>query len=624
MTMDRTLGWNPVRGAVLGLCLMASATALAADPVPVAHYSLSKDMQADVLEDGSLLLRPNSFAESILVGGLDSLVDTRRRRGGRTDQQSWVGKAREGQVGGHRGFSSLADDDQDGLVDEDPLDGRDNDGDGLVDEDFAAISDLMTALSLTHGQGEAQLEFMQWAGPRLKNALFLGLSATHELAGVNLPNYHLESTGQPWRETDLFNRHHDLAGHFQTREGTAFVVAVESSAPDGDLTDPSALNPLDGPTVTWLGVMVLNPEREGPGSRHLRPGLDDHRLSLPLTAEPLALVVVTAPTWLQLNRLLLDAQDVYDGVSDPVSNRQARWIVSPLCSRCRLESSGEYSATLEADGSLSLALDLQDGGACLLDPDLFQLADQSLGRPDEMVWVPLQGSRATLDWAALNRTDDPNLWNEPSDPYGMLGLMVGHKTAGRLVFRFGNPAGEGRRWPDEDIPLLLSGVWQDGRPFVTEAQLVRDQGILAETEVEPSVSGWDSPVKGDDDNRLSLSAALLDGWPNPFRDQITIEFKVPSSLGETFDFENFEEVPEDLDLSAPMDWSGGQPSVSVKVYSINGQELVSLQQGVLSEGLYTVTWNGTDSYGRQVASGTYFCKLQLDDMSVTRRLVFIR
>ena len=32
-----------------------------------------------------------------------------------------------------------ADDDRDGLEDEDPLDGRDNDGDGLIDEDFAVV-----------------------------------------------------------------------------------------------------------------------------------------------------------------------------------------------------------------------------------------------------------------------------------------------------------------------------------------------------------------------------------------------------------------------------------------------------------------------------------------------------
>src|SRR5260221_12273855 len=45
--------------------------------------------------------------------------------------------ARAGQGGSLWPF----DDDQDGKVDEDPLDGRDNDGDGRVDEDFGVVAD---------------------------------------------------------------------------------------------------------------------------------------------------------------------------------------------------------------------------------------------------------------------------------------------------------------------------------------------------------------------------------------------------------------------------------------------------------------------------------------------------
>jgi len=49
----------------------------------------------------------------------------------------------EGAQSGNRLPSPAADDDRDGLVDEDPLDGLDNDGDGAIDEDFAAISNQM-------------------------------------------------------------------------------------------------------------------------------------------------------------------------------------------------------------------------------------------------------------------------------------------------------------------------------------------------------------------------------------------------------------------------------------------------------------------------------------------------
>ncbi len=52
-------------------------------------------------------------------------------------------QTREQATGGARRPSPNADDDRDGKIDEDWLDGRDNDGDGRIDEDFAAISNQM-------------------------------------------------------------------------------------------------------------------------------------------------------------------------------------------------------------------------------------------------------------------------------------------------------------------------------------------------------------------------------------------------------------------------------------------------------------------------------------------------
>ena len=61
------------------------------------------------------------------------------------DPVDTIYEAFEGATGGDRpGFSSSGgDDDGDGLIDEDPLNGKDDDGDGLIDEDFAGISQQM-------------------------------------------------------------------------------------------------------------------------------------------------------------------------------------------------------------------------------------------------------------------------------------------------------------------------------------------------------------------------------------------------------------------------------------------------------------------------------------------------
>ncbi|NCQ34440.1 hypothetical protein GW813_05035, partial [bacterium] len=45
------------------------------------------------------------------------------------------------------------------------------------------------------------------------------------------------------------------------------------------------------------------------------------------------------------------------------------------------------------------------------------------------------------------------------------------------------------------------------------------------------------------------------------------------------------------------------------------------QQGA---GEFVVQWDGSDNFGRPVASGPYLCKLQMDDLNLTRRLIYVR
>lgn len=71
------------------------------------------------------------------------------------DPRDVIYRAREGVRGGRRAPHPRADDDGDGLVDEDWLNGRDDDGDGRIDEDFAAISDQMFSFWYTDDQPSA-------------------------------------------------------------------------------------------------------------------------------------------------------------------------------------------------------------------------------------------------------------------------------------------------------------------------------------------------------------------------------------------------------------------------------------------------------------------------------------
>jgi len=71
------------------------------------------------------------------------------------DPVDQIYQAAEGMTGGNRLPSRVADDDGDGTIDEDWLNGRDDDEDGLIDEDFAAVSKQMFSCWYTDDQPSA-------------------------------------------------------------------------------------------------------------------------------------------------------------------------------------------------------------------------------------------------------------------------------------------------------------------------------------------------------------------------------------------------------------------------------------------------------------------------------------
>jgi YVTN family beta-propeller protein len=80
--------------------------------------------------------------------------------------------------------------------------------------------------------------------------------------------------------------------------------------------------------------------------------------------------------------------------------------------------------------------------------------------------------------------------------------------------------------------------------------------------------------------------------PNPSKDRMTIYWQVPV-LSE----------------------------VSLKVYSTAGQLVRVLADGKTKPGAYTTVWNGTDTKGRRLANGIYFCTLDNGSRRISRKVV---
>jgi len=63
---------------------------------------------------------------------------------------------------------------------------------------------------------------------------------------------------------------------------------------------------------------------------------------------------------------------------------------------------------------------------------------------------------------------------------------------------------------------------------------------------------------------------------------------------------------------------------SVRVLNVLGQRVARLVSGRMEPGVYRASWEGTDSHGRPVASGIYFCRMTAGKFSETRRLVLLK
>lgn len=101
----------------------------------------------------------------------------------------------------------------------------------------------------------------------------------------------------------------------------------------------------------------------------------------------------------------------------------------------------------------------------------------------------------------------------------------------------------------------------------------------------------------EDIHSFSLPEAytLLPNWPNPFNPETSLRYSLPQA-----------------------------GVVQLVVYDMLGQKVRTLVDNHQEAGAYTVPWDGHDSAGRAVASGTYFYRIQAEGFSKTRKMTLLR
>jgi hypothetical protein len=84
-------------------------------------------------------------------------------------------------------------------------------------------------------------------------------------------------------------------------------------------------------------------------------------------------------------------------------------------------------------------------------------------------------------------------------------------------------------------------------------------------------------------------------------------------------------VPNPFNPSTRIDFSlpdGGR--TVLRIYDARGREVRTLLSGVLPAGDHSLTWDGTDDAGRELASGTYFYQLEADGRLQTRKSLLLK
>ncbi|HMB68114.1 MAG TPA: FlgD immunoglobulin-like domain containing protein, partial [bacterium] len=104
------------------------------------------------------------------------------------------------------------------------------------------------------------------------------------------------------------------------------------------------------------------------------------------------------------------------------------------------------------------------------------------------------------------------------------------------------------------------------------------------------------PVGADDvGTALAAEPVLRQNVPNPFRSATSVSFALPVAA-----------------------------DVQLEVFDVAGRRVTELVSGRVEAGEHTVSWNGRNSAGRQVAAGVYLVRLSTPSSTLTRDVVLLR
>ena len=130
------------------------------------------------------------------------------------------------------------------------------------------------------------------------------------------------------------------------------------------------------------------------------------------------------------------------------------------------------------------------------------------------------------------------------------------------------------------------GTWRIGQPFPGDPALVTNPGDATDFPNTTTVE----QLPG-----TATTHRLGDNYPNPFNPSTTIRFELSQAA-----------------------------MVRLEIYDAAGTLLRVLVDEHKEAGIYASTWNGRDTAGQPLASGSYFYRLSANSFSSTKRMVLLK
>jgi hypothetical protein len=530
-------------------------------------------------------------------------------------------RSSEGALGGARAPDPAADDDGDGAVDEDWLNGRDDDGDGLVDEDYAAISDQMLACWYTDNQPEAiaqypehspmdirvRQETYQWRDDRYDDFVAVDFSITNigisELEDVYIAMFADLDAG-PRGTEQLWDD--DLVGFIQV------PASCGGSATDGlEIAYVYDADGDEGRTTGYFGWFVLDfdtdpagqtapPEVRISGLAHFAgadpyeqggdPTNDFERYELLsqkiierdaviprdyrtlMTVGPFASL---EPGESLMLRIVWVAGQGLQGMIDNASAAKclykANWYTDgpPLLAALDiLPGKCPSELFVKTKGADAKNDDSMAGGvlhAALLGRAGFDVADVDVSS------IRLEGAAPVMKPEYRDVSSEPMRERAcacPGEPDGLMDLVL--KFRERDVVEALMPATDG-----EEKIAMIRGQMKDGRGFyAADCVVMRVNGSNGK------------PQKAAAAKEAGIGSVL----PNPFNPATRIGYYIPNDA-----------------------------NVSVAIYDVSGRLIERLVNERQTAGEHTIEWNASKE-----SSGIYFCRFESNGVVETRKLILLK